>query len=419
MNTFHAFRSRNYRLFFAGQSVSQIGTWMQRTAVNWVIFSETKSAFWLGASVFASQFPSFLFSLFGGITADRYDRHRILFVTQSASLVQSLLLAAMMLTGNFSLPGLLGLGFFLGTINAFDVPARQPLVHDLITDKADLPNALALNSSMVNLARLAGPALAGAVLHWFGASVCFLINSASFLAVLSSLFFMKLPKKERVPSGKKALAELKEGFEYVRSTPAIYTILLMVMTVSLLIFPYDTLIPVFAKAVYHGDATTFGMISSFMGMGAVAGTFFLASLKKGADLKLILLVNTIVAGVGLICFSQTNWFPLAMMFAIVSGFGVMSQNAIYNTIVQVNADENMRGRVMSFQALSFFGMLPLGSLLIGTVSAHIGAQATMLCQGIAALLVAASFSKFLRRDYLTRREQRKLPETEEQILENY
>lgn len=417
--TFHAFKNRNYRLFFAGQATSQMGSWIQRTAISWVVFSETNSTIMLGVAAFAGQFPSFLLSLFGGIVADRFERRKILLITQSASLLQAIVLAAIVLTDHFTIWALLGLNVFLGIVNAFDVPARQPLVHELVDDKEDLPNALALNSAMINFARLGGPAIAGIILHWLGAGLCFLINAVTFLAVLGSLIAMKLPAfvpRERTTS---AIQELSEGFNYVRHHPSISRLLIMLTIVSLFIFPYDTLIPVFAKDIFHGNATTFGMISSFMGIGAIIGTFFLASLKKGADMKLTLLINTCVMGTGLLLFSQTTWFPLALVFAVISGFGAMTQNTIFITILQVSAEASMRGRVMSFLALSFFGMLPLGSLLIGTISSQLGAPLTMTLQGIAALAIALIFSNFLRQDYLTRREQRKLAETENQILENY
>jgi MFS family permease len=370
----------------------------------------------LGLTVFASQFPSFLFSLYGGVLSDRYNRYKILIVTQIASLVQSALLAILTLTHHASITGILILSVFLGIINAFDVPARQPLIHEMIPDKEDLPNALALNSSMVNLARLVGPALSGVVLHYFGAGICFLANAISFLAVISSLLFMKLPPYTPRTEKNKAITELKEGLKYVKSNQAISMILLLLMLVSLLVLPYDTLIPVFAKVVFKGGASTFGYISSFMGLGAICGTLYLASLKKGADLKFVLLINLIVLGLGLMLFSRITNFPVAMVFAVIAGFGGMSQTTICLTILQVKSEAHMRGRVMSFLAMAFFGMLPLGSLLIGSISQKIGAQNTLLCQGIAAIFVAVLFSKFLRDDRLNRKEADKLEEVEDEII---
>ncbi len=397
-STFRAFKNRNYALFFCGQSVSQIGTWMQRTGVSWVVYTMTHSAFMLGLTVFASQFPSFLFSLLGGIASDRYSRYKILLITQTASMIQAVLLAILIFSKHYTVWEILTLSVLLGIVNAFDVPARQPLIHDMVTDKADLPNALALNSSMVNIARLIGPALSGIILVKFGAATCFLINAISFVAVIVSLLLMTLPAYIPSHVKKKIGSELAEGFAYLKNTPSISTILLMLGFTSLLVLPYNTLLPVFAKVIFKGDAATFGYINSFIGVGAVVGSVFLASLKKGTDLKIVLLASTIIFGVFLILFSQFSYFPLAMFFAALSGFGMMSQTTISMTIIQVDSDEEMRGRVMSFVAMAYFGMLPLGSLLIGAISQKIGASDTILCEGVISLIIAAVFSKFLRKD---------------------
>ncbi len=416
-NTFRAFKNRNYALFFSGQSVSMIGTWMQRTGVSWLVYSITHSPFMLGVTIFASQFPSFLFSLFGGILADRYDRYKILLFTQTASMLQAILLAVLTLTNHYAIWQILVLSAVLGVINAFDVPARQPLVHELVSDKADLPNALALNSSMVNVARLVGPALSGIVLGKFGAGICFLINAASFLAVLISLLLMKLPKRIPVLVKKKITSELAEGFHYVKNTPALSVTLLLLSAVCLLILPYDTLLPVFAKVIFKGDATTFGYIFSFIGLGAICGTLFLASLKPGTDLKAVLLTSTVILGISLMLFSHTSYFPLAMVFAVFSGFGAMAQNTICITIIQLNADAKMRGRVMGYVALAYFGMLPLGSLLVGWLSQQIGSQNTLLGQGVIALVIAGVFAHFLRKDKLNKEEIKGFSEAEDSVLE--
>jgi MFS family permease len=417
INTFRAFRNRNYSLYFAGQGISQIGTWMQRTGVVWVVYTMTHSTFMLGLTVFASQFPSFLFSIFGGIASDRYNRYKILLITQTAAMIQAILLAVVVLANNYAVWEILTLSVILGIINAFDVPARQPMVHDMINDKADLPNALAFNSSLNNFARLIGPALSGIVLLKFGAGICFLLNAVSFVAVLVSLFMMKLPKYKPSVVRKKIASEFTEGFVYLKNTPAIGMILLMLSLVSLLVLPYNTLLPVFAKVIFKGDAATFGFINSFIGLGAVAGTFYLASLKLGADLKIVLLANTIIFGICLMLFSHISYFPLAMVFAILCGFGTMSQTTICTTLIQVHSDEKMRGRVISFLAMAVFGMLPLGSLLIGSVSEQIGAPNTLLSQGIIALIIAAVFSKFLRRDKLDKENMDRLEGAEDVVIE--
>jgi len=395
-NTFRAFKNRNYRLFFTGQSISQIGTWMQRTGVSWVVYTMTHSAFMLGLTVFASQFPSFLFSLLGGIASDRYNRYKLLLITQTASMIQAVLLAVLILINHYQVWGILTLSVILGIINAFDVPARQPLIHEMVTDKEDLPNAFALNSSMVNIARLIGPALSGIILLKFGAGICFLLNAVSFVAVIISLLLMKLPAHIPAAVKTKMKSDLKEGFVYLRNTKSISMIMIMLTLTSLLVLPYNTLLPVFAKVIYNGDAATFGYINSFIGLGAVASSIFLASLKPGSDLKLVLLINTIIFGISLLFFSHISYFPLAMLFATISGFGMMGQTTIIMTIIQVDSDVNMRGRVMSYVAMGYFGMLPLGSLLIGIISQQMGAANAILCQGVIALIIAAGFSRFLR-----------------------
>ena len=416
-NTFRAFRNKNYSLYFTGQSVSLVGTWMQRTGVVWVVYALTHSTFMLGLTVFASQFPSFIFSLYGGILSDRYSRYKILLITQIASMVQAVLLAVLVLTNHHQVWQILLLSTILGIINAFDVPARQPLIHDLVSNKEDIPNALALNFSMVNVARLVGPALSGIVLGKFGAGICFLLNAISFMAVILSLLLMKLPTFTPKKTKKKLALELAEGFIYLKRTPSISITLIFLMLISLLVLPYDTLLPVFAKEIFKGDAATFGYISSFIGLGAIGGSFFLASIKSGNNLKTLLLGSCILLGVSLILFSHTTIFFPAMFFAILTGFGAMSQNTICLTIIQVHADVRMRGRVISYLAMAYFGMLPLGSLIVGSISQKIGAENTLLGQGVIALVITAFFIKYLRSDYLQKKDMGKVIESEEMIAE--
>ena len=330
-------------------------------------------------------------------------------------MVQALLLAILILTHHYVVWEILALSVILGIINAFDVPVRQPLVIELV-DKEDLPNAIALNSSMVNVARLIGPALSGIVMEKFGAGICFLFNGLSFVAVITSLLLMKLPAYIPPEIKKKVKSELIEGFTYLKNTPVIAIVLLMLSAMSLLVLPYNTLLPVFAKVTFKGDAATFGYINSFIGMGAVAGTLFLASLKPGTDLKFILLINSLVLGIGLIFFSHISYFPVAMAFAILAGFGTMSQTTICITLIQVHSDKAMRGRVMSYVAMGFFGMLPIGSLIIGAISEGIGAPNAILCQGIMALIITAAFAKFLSKDTLQKRNIEELEEDESQVL---
>jgi MFS family permease len=413
----NAFQSRNYRLYFAGQSVSLIGTWMQRTSVYWLIYEMTQSSFMLGVAVFAAQFPSFLFSIAGGVIADRYNRYHVLLLTQVASLLQAILLTTLVLLGNYEVWHILTLSVLLGIINAFDVPARQALVYDMVNNKEHLPNAIALNSSMVHTARLIGPAVAGLVLQQYGASICFLINGLSFIAVLTSLLFMKLPPYKPREHSSNVATDLKEGFGYLKNTPSISMVMIMLACISLVALPYITLLPIYAKEIFNGEASVFGYLNSFIGLGAVSGAFYLASLKAGSNLKKVLFFNTLVFGLGLIVFSHLSNLPIALFVIAVTGFGMMSQTTISNTLIQTTVTPAMRGRVLSYYAMAFFGMQPIGGLLIGTLSHYVGAPNTILIEGLATLLIALIFFPFLRRDLLKRRHRMKLEQLEERSIE--
>ncbi|WP_367864346.1 MFS transporter [Pedobacter sp. WC2423] len=398
ISTFNAFKSRNYRLYFSGQSISLIGTWMQKTAVSWVVYSETHSKFMLGLTLFASMFPSFIFSFLGGVASDRYNRYKLLLITQFASMGQAILLTLLIFFRHYSVWEIIALSALLGLINAFDVPARQSLVYEMVDDKADLPNALALNSSMVNLSRLIGPGIAGIALEKFGEDICFGLNAVSFIAVIGSLLLMKLPRYLEKPRTKNVFGELKEGFQYIKQTPSIAFVLIMLALISLLVLPFSTLIPVYAKDIFKGTASTFGVIDSVIGLGAFCGAIFLASLKPGRNLRKILATNTLIFGAGLVLFSHTTYYPIALVFATISGFGMMSQITISNTLIQTTVDPAMRGRVISFYAMAFFGMQPLGGLLIGTLSQWIGTPDTVMAQGIITLIIGFSLFCFLRKD---------------------
>jgi MFS family permease len=397
ITTLSAFGSRNYRLYFVGQSVSLIGTWMQKTAVSWVIYSLTRSKFMLGVTLFATMFPSFLLSFIGGVVSDRYNRYKVLLLTQIASMIQAVLLTALIFFRHYSVWEIIALSVLLGIINAFDVPARQSLVYEMVDDKKDLPNALALNSSMVNLSRLIGPGIAGIVIEKLGEDVCFGLNALSFVAVIVSLLLMRLPGYITKPSTKNVLGDLREGLVYIRKTPAISSVLGMLALISLLVLPFSTLIPVYAKDIFHGTASTFGVIDSVIGLGAFSGAIFLASLKPGTNLRKILAINTFVFGTGLVLFSHATVYPLALAFAVIAAFGMMSQITISNTLIQTTVNPNMRGRVISFYAMAFFGMQPVGGLLVGAISQHLGVENTVMSEGIIALLIGLLHIRFLRK----------------------
>jgi len=398
ISTFRAFRSTDYKLYLTGRAVSQFGTIMQQTAVVWVIYTMTHSAFMLGVTVFAEQFPAFLLSVFGGAAADRYSRYKIVNITQVASMIQAVLLAVLVLTNHYAVWKILALSVVLGIVNAFDVPARQAMIHDVLYDEADLPSALSLSSSTASLSRLVGPALSGIILETFGAGVCFLINAISFGGIIVSLAFMKQPKTAK-PLGSKTNVwkELAEGIVYIRRTPNIFIMILFVAIAGLFVLPYTTLIPVFAKIVFQGDATTFGYITSFIGAGSIVGTIVIASLKKDAPLRKILLGFSIILGLSLIGFSRTSDFHLAMIYAVLIGFGAVAQFTTSNIIVQSESDPRMRGRVISILIMAMVGMTPVGSVIVGWASQRIGAPNTLLFEGILGLGVVVLFYYLMKK----------------------
>lgn len=395
LQTFNAFKSRNYRLFFYGQSISLLGTWMQRTAVYWVVYIQTHSAFMLGLSAFATQFPSFLFSLLGGTIADRHNRYKVLLFTQVLSMIQAIILALVILLTEYSVAEILLLSVLLGVINAFDVPARQSLVHSMIENKEDVGNAIALNSTMVNLARLIGPAVSGIVLETMGAGICFMLNALSFMAVIASLLMMKLPAHISQLENKKILADVIEGWQYLRSTPTLGKLVLLLALMSFWVLPYATLLPIVAKEILGGDASTYGYLNSFIGIGALIAAIALASLTSKTYHRRILLFASTILALSLIVFSFTHTLAYAFVLSSVSGFGMMLSVTIVNTLLQTTADAKMRGRIISYFAMAFFGMQPIGALIIGVISHRIGVAHTLLLEGVIALIIAVWFSSFL------------------------
>ena len=389
-----------------GQSVSLVGTWMQKTAVSWVVYSVTQSKFMLGVSVFATLFPTAMVSLYGGIIADRYDRYKMLLATQIISLLQAVLLAlAIVFFREHVVWEIIILGAVLGVINGVDMPVRQSMIREMVADKADLPNALALNSSMVNLSKLIGPAIAGLVLEVYGDAVCFGLNALSFIPVIISLLMMRLPAQELKPAADKNLRkEFAEAFAYIKSTPEISSVIIFVAFTSLLLLPFSALTPVFAKDIFHGTASTLGIIDGIIGLGAFFGALFLASLQRGANLSKILAINTVVFGIGLILFSYTELFPLALVCIALGSFGMMSVRTLTNTIIQIHVPNQFRGRVISIYLMVLTGMIPLGSLIIGAVSHYIGVQMTVCIEGVLALVIAAFYGHYLKNEKIRKEE---------------
>ena len=386
-----ALRSRNYRLFFAGQSVSLIGTWMTRLATSWIVYQLTDSAFLLGLTSFVGQIPAFFVAPIAGVWLDRWNRHRVLVITQVLAMIQSLALATLALTGWINLWWIIGLALFQGLINAFDMPARQAFVIEMIEDRADLGNAIALNSSMVNGAKLVGPAVAGVLVATAGAGVCFLIDGISYIAVIWSLLAMKVAPARPQAARKSALQELAEGWKYVVQSPAIRSILLLLALTSVIGMPYTVLLPVVAAEVLHGGAHTLGFLMAMSGVGALASAIGLALRRSVIGLGKRIAISAALFGGGLILLGLSRSLTISLILMTITGFGMMQQMAASNTILQTIAADDKRGRVMSFYTLSILGMNPIGSLLAGSVAAKLGVPATMLGAGAICLAGAVWF----------------------------
>jgi MFS family permease len=387
----YSLRYRNYRLFFAGQSISLVGTWMQIVAISWLVYHLTNSALLLGLVGFFSQIPSFFLTPFTGVFVDRWNRHRILVITQTLSMIQAFALAFLTLTGTINILSIILLSLSLGLINAFDMPARQSFVIEMVEKKEDLPNAIALNSSLVNVARFIGPAVAGLLVAAVGEGFCFLINGISYVAVIIALLAMKVNKITKRVSINNIPKEIKEGFKYSFGFAPIRSILLLLGLVSLVGMPYTVLMPIFAKDILHGGAHTLGFLMAAAGIGALVGGIYLASRKSVLGLVKILTFATGIFGLGLIifAFSKNLYFSLSMM--LVSGFGMLLQIAASNTLLQTITEDDKRGRVMSFFTMAFMGMSPFGNLIAGAMADKIGAPNTVLISGVICIIGAIIF----------------------------
>ena len=390
-----SFHYRNYRLFFSGQGISLIGTWIQNIAMSWLVYSLTNSTFLLGVVGFAGQLPVFLLAPFAGVLVDRWNRHRILLVTQTLAMFQALVLALLVLTGNVSVWHIIPISIFLGLINAFDMPARQSFVVQIVEKKEDLGNAIALNSSMFNGARLVGPSIAGILISALGEGICFLLNSISFLAVLAALLAMRVKPKRVEVKNKRILQELKAGFVYAFGFVPIRSIMLLIALISLVGMPYTVLMPVFAKNILQGGPHTLGFLMGFSGLGALTGALYLASQKNARRLVTMVPLAAGIFGIGLIAFAQSRVLWLSLIMMLITGFGMMVQMASSNTMIQTIVDDDKRGRVMSFYTMSFVGVAPFGSLLGGAIASKIGAPATLTIGGIFCVLGALVFTSKL------------------------
>ncbi|MGA7755821.1 MAG: MFS transporter [Candidatus Sulfotelmatobacter sp.] len=387
-----ALRHRNYRLFFGGQGISLIGTWMTRVATGWLVYRLTGSAFLLGLVSFAGQIPILFLGPFAGVWVDRLNRRRVLIITQILSMLQSFALAILALMGIITVTEVILLNLFQGAVNAFDMPARQAFLVEMVEDQQDLGNAIALNSSLVNAARLIGPSIAGMLIAVVGEGYCFLIDGISYLAVIASLFAMVVAVQSTTRAHESVLAELREGWDYVRGFRPISSILLLLTVISLVGMPYTALMPIFAGRILRGGAHTLGFLMGAVGVGALIGAVRLAARTTVLGLGRVLPMTAAGFGASLIAFAASRQLWLSLILLVVTGFCFMQQMASSNTILQTIVENKKRGRVMSFYSISFQGIAPFGSLIAGAAASRIGAPYTLMIGGAICVAGAALFA---------------------------
>ncbi len=396
---FRALKHRNFQLFFSGQIISLVGTWMQTVAQAWLIYRLTGSGTLLGWLGFVGQFPIFLLSPVAGLVADRWPRRRVVIATQSISMLLAFILAALTLSHRIgpqrvteSTWEIIGLATMLGVVNAFDVPARQSFLIEMV-GREDLLNAIALNSSMFNLARVAGPAIAGAVVAIVGEGWCFLLNGVSYLAVIAGLFMMRIDRSRPVHDGSAPLEKLREGFRFARQTKPIRALLELVAIVSFMALPFSVVMPIFAVQILHGGASAYGALMGAVGVGAMFGALAIAMREQLRGLGKVVAWAATGLGASLVLFSASHWYWISFTILIVSGFTMMMQFTATNTLIQAMVPDQLRGRVMSMYAMMFLGMSPIGSLIAGALADRIGAPVTVAIGGLASCLGGLAFAR--------------------------
>ena len=387
-----ALKHRNFRLFFFGQSISLIGTWMQQVAMIWLVYRLSNSEFLLGLVGFCSQIPSFFLAPVAGVFTDRWNLHRTILLTQSLAMCQALVLALLALTGTVAIWHVLALSVCMGLVTAFDIPARQAFLIQMVEGREELANAIGLNSSMFNGARLVGPAIAGFLIAAVGEGVCFLLNALSYLAVLAALLAMRLRPQAAAKTPRHVFHELREGFRYAFGFLPIREILMLLALVNMAAMPLTVLLPLFAKYVLHGGPATLGLLTAAMGLGALSGALRLAFRRSVLGLGRQIAWASAIFGLGLIAFSFSHALWLSILLLVVSGFALMMETAASNTILQTIVDDDKRGRVMSFYAMAFLGAAPLGSLLAGSLASHLGAPRVVQLAGSMCILGSLVFA---------------------------
>lgn len=383
---FKALKSKNFKLFFYGQSVSVIGTWLQKTAVSWMVYSVTGSVFLLGLTTFLSMIPSLFLSPLAGSIIGRYDRHKAMILLQSLAMLQSGALALLIYLKIYNINFILVLSLFQGIINSFDMTCRQTMMIDIVDNKEDLSNAVALNSTLNNFARIAGPALAGIILHQYGEDICFIGNFLSYIPVLVSLLMMKITPHIKATDKFKMLDDFIEGFDYVKKETEMAKMLLMLMCSSLFVISFNTLMPVFAKDIFSGNAQTFSWFESAAGIGSILSAIYLANLKRSDMMGKIMIAASLLLGFSIIILAYSNSLTVALICMAVSGVGMMAQTSSINIYIQTQSAVNMRSRSISYYLMAYQGMIPVGSLIIGYVSHIIGTRNTVAIQGIICII---------------------------------
>jgi MFS family permease len=391
-----AFHSRNYRLYFYGQGVSLIGTWMQNVALSWLVYRLTKSAFLLGIVAFINEIPRMILMPVGGVLADRWNRYRILITVQVGMMLLASILAILTLTHWITIWHLIAIGLLFGAVNAADAPTRHSFITELVENREDLSNAIALNSAMFNSARLIGPSVAGLLIAWTGEGMCFLLNALSFVAVILALLAMKLPPQaHNVAVQNSIIIELKEGFRYTFGSTPIRLILLHFASISLVGMSYIVLLPILATEVLKGGPRSLGFLYGAMGIGALLSSILLAARKNTAGLWKMAAGASTLFGLGLIALSRSRSFALSLIIMVITGFGMVTIMTSSNTFLQTTIEDSKRARVMAFYLLAFFGTVPFGNLLTGFAAHLIGVPSTILCSGICSLIGSwIFFTKF-------------------------
>jgi MFS family permease len=387
-----ALHHKNYRLFFGGQSISLIGTWMQQIAMSWLVYRLTNSALLLGVVGFSSQIPVFLLASIAGVYADRWNRHRMLVVTQTLSMIQALTLAFLALAGAIQVWQIIVLSIAIGVINAFDMPTRQSFIVEIVDKPEDLGNAIALNSFMFNGARLIGPAVAGILIGLFGEGICFLINGLSFIGIIIALLAIKVPKKRKAAHSSRLWHDLKAGYSYAFGFAPIRYILLQLGLMSFMGMAYSVLMPVFAKDILHGGPHTLGFLMAASGIGALTGAVYLASRQTILGLGRLIVYASVIFGIGIIAFSFSSILIVSLSMMFLTGFGMIVQIASGNTILQSIVEEDKRGRVMSIYTTAIIGMAPIGNLVAGALASWIGAPETLILSGLACIIGSLLFA---------------------------